>query len=69
MSNIARGLRPIASLLVAGLVCAVTTPLRILYWGLQTTARGLNLTREAISSGRKAHYANNEKIKYLQKMC
>ena len=37
--------------------------------GLQTTARGPNPTREAISSGRKTHFANNEKMIYLQKMC
>jgi len=42
-------------------VCAVTT-LHILHQGLQTTARGTNPTCEAISSGRKIHFANNEKI-------
>ena len=36
---------------------------------LQTTARGPNLTCEAMSSLRKTHFANNEKIIYLREMC
>jgi len=36
---------------------------------LHTTARPTKPTCEAISPGRKTHFANNEKIIYLRKMC
>jgi len=36
---------------------------------LHTTVRGPSPTCEAIALGRKTHFANNEKIIYLRKMC
>jgi len=51
------------------MVCSVTTPLHSLHQVLQTTACGPNPTCEAISPGLKTHFANNEKIIYLRKIC
>ena len=51
------------------MVCAVTTPLHSLYQGSPTTARGPNPTCEAISPGRKTHFADNEKMIYFRKIC
>jgi len=42
-------------------VRTVTTPLHILYQGLETTPRRPNPTHETISSGRKTHFANMKK--------
>jgi len=36
---------------------------------LHTTTRGANPTCEAISPGPKTHFANNEKIIYLRRIC
>ena len=50
--------------------CVLSPLLFIVYIRvLHTTARRSNSTYEAISSGRKTHFANNEKVIYLQKMC
>jgi len=50
--------------------CVMSPLLFIVYTRvLRTTARGTNPTCEAISPGRKTHFAINEKIIYLRKMC
>jgi len=51
--------------------CCHSSPLHSLLYiirVLHTTAREPNPTYEAISHGRKTHFANNEKL-YLQNMC
>jgi len=42
--------------------------MNILKQGLQTTARGPNQAREAISSGRRRHFVNNEKQNIYEKL-
>jgi len=50
--------------------CVLTPLLFIVYIRvLHTTSPGPNSTYEAISPGRKTHFANNEKITYSRKMC
>jgi len=50
--------------------CVLSPLLFIVYIRfLHTKARGPNLTCKAILPGRKTHFANDEKIIYLRKMC
>jgi len=50
--------------------CVLSPLLFIVYIRvLHTAARGPNQTCEAISPGHKTHFARNEKIIYLRKMC
>ena len=52
------------------MVCAVTTPLHSLCQGSpHSRPAGQYPTCEAISPGCKTHFANDEKIFYLQRMC
>ena len=50
------------------MVCAVTTPLHSLYQSSLLCGPGPNSTYEAISPGRKTHFANNEETIHLRKM-
>jgi len=50
------------------MVCAVTTPFHGLYQGSLHCGLGPNPTYEAISPGRKTHFAINEEIIHLRKI-